>query len=119
VNKNRRESARRFRLPMTMAQNPAAVGGVHFDRLRDFWQVEGRTRQKVTHNRLQVAVGQSAPGHKPSQPCRRIACRVDNHFIFRDLRGHESSASAGIVQLAREHLGRLVGIERCKQFCFL
>jgi hypothetical protein len=56
---------------MAMAEHTAAIGRVYLDRLGDRREPEGRPGKKISDDRLQVGVGQTAARLKGRQPPRR------------------------------------------------
>jgi hypothetical protein len=90
-----------LRLPMALAQYAAPIGRVHLNRLRYRREPEGRPGKIISDDRLQVAVGQAAPGlewGEMLQPRMRVAgglgqsCRRRAEFLIcLDFRNHLNS----------------------------
>jgi hypothetical protein len=86
MNEHCGEPGSRVGLPVAMAENAAAVGGVDFYRLRDCGQGEWGARQEIADDGLKVAIGEAAQRHKRSQPRALVARAADDPIIFRNLR---------------------------------
>jgi hypothetical protein len=81
-----------FRLPVTVAEDTAAVGGVHFNHLRGVGDLELGTREEVAHNGLQVTVGEAPARHKRGEPPGQRLSSNFNYCIFLDFWIHGDSA---------------------------
>jgi len=60
----------RSALPVSMAQDPASIGGIHFYGFADEWKTERWTGKKVPHDRLQMAVDESETRRECGEPMR-------------------------------------------------
>ena len=78
VHEHRREpgGAHRFRLPMAMAEDAAAIGGIDFDGFGDGGQMKRGTREKVANDGLQMAVREPGMRLKRGKPARDLARRL-------------------------------------------
>lgn len=60
-------------LPVAITLHPAAVVGIDLNRLNHALRKEWRPGKKITDNRLQVAIAQSAPRFERREPRRWFA----------------------------------------------
>jgi hypothetical protein len=102
-----------------MAQDPAAIGRVHFYGLRCGRELEGRPGKIIADYCLQVTVGETAAWLKTPKPVGWSGGLAVERYFFLNFRAHGHSANRrswdAMEQAPLEedqgNLGRLVKIE--------
>lgn len=97
--------ADRFRLPMAMAKDAAAVREVYFDGFGDGLKLEGRAGEEVAHDGLEMGVGEAAAGDESRKAGGQAGFFRGKLLIFRGFQAHGDSAGGRIAVETRAKWG--------------
>jgi len=86
--------AHRFRLPVTMAQDAAAIAWIDLDYFSDGGESKAGPRQEVPYDGLDVAIGEPARRLEGSKPQRISGLVPDGRVFVLDVWTHGASKIA-------------------------